>query len=215
MLSHDLRSHLANIIEAANLLSESAPNDGNIDSSNWLEIITRSSKKMTRLMESILALARSSHVQLSKDIIDMNRLVKEMVEDLCELTANKGVNWDIRELPPAKGDWLLIEIVWRNLISNAIKFSSHQESQKIEIGSIEHGHSEITYYIRDNGMGFSEEFKPKLFKSFEREQSTSEIAGSGVGLANCKQIINRHGGRIWAEKNPDGVGSIFYFTLST
>jgi light-regulated signal transduction histidine kinase (bacteriophytochrome) len=117
----------------------------------------------------------------------------------------------VHPLHPALGDPTLIQQVWTNLLSNAIKFSSKSESPCIEINSSSNG-TETIYSIRDNGVGFDEQYKDKLFGVFQRLHRENEFEGTGVGLAILQRIIHRHGGRVWAE-GEIGKGAAFYFTL--
>ena len=122
------------------------------------------------------------------------------------------IKWEIHPLPPIKADLNTIRQVWINFISNAIKYSRNSHSPRIEIGSyINEG--QVVYYIKDNGAGFNEQYKHKLFKVFQRLHNVEEFEGTGVGLAIVHKIVSRHGGKVWAEAK-EGQGATFYFSLS-
>jgi light-regulated signal transduction histidine kinase (bacteriophytochrome) len=141
----------------------------------------------------------------------MESIVKEVYKSLKNELKNRKVDFVIHECPPTFADSHLIKIVFRNLLSNALKFTRICENAKIEIGSMtEDGHT--VFFIKDNGAGFDMKYADKLFIAFQRLHRAEEYEGSGIGLAIVQRIIHRHGGRIWAESEID-VGTKFYFTL--
>ena len=132
---------------------------------------------------------------------------------LAELvTGERKVRLDLQALPPARGTEAMIRQVWVNLISNALKFTQNSESSEVEIGAQEGEEGEFIYYIKDNGAGFDMRHAEKLFGVFQRLHSQREFSGTGVGLALVQRIVQRHGGRVWAESEVDH-GASFFFTL--
>jgi len=159
--------------------------------------------------------------ELKFTTVDMNAIVSESRHELEPDTVNRQIDWKIANLPPAQGDAALIKLAFRNLISNAIKYTSRQEDAKIEIGAMfgqsglalsEPNHVTPVYFIKDNGVGFDMAYSDKLFGVFQRLHRAEDFEGTGIGLANVRRIIVRHCGRIWAQSEP-GHGATFYFTL--
>ena len=119
---------------------------------------------------------------------------------------------DVQSLPPARGDCALIRQVFVNLLSNALKFTGGRDPARIEVGGAPNGAGENVYYVKDNGVGFDQQFADKLFGVFQRLHTVDEFEGTGVGLAHVQRIIQRHGGRVWAESKLN-EGATFHFTL--
>ncbi|MDB5210971.1 MAG: multi-sensor signal transduction multi-kinase, partial [Sediminibacterium sp.] len=143
--------------------------------------------------------------------IDNNEMVKNIIYDMAPANKADNIEWVIQLLPDIKGDKNLIRQVWVNLISNAIKYARNVEKPRIEIGSF-HQTGQIVFFIKDNGVGFDEKYKDKLFKVFQRLHSDVEFEGTGIGLALVEKIISRHGGKVWAESAVN-KGAGFYFAL--
>jgi light-regulated signal transduction histidine kinase (bacteriophytochrome) len=143
--------------------------------------------------------------------VDLGRLVDEVVRQLETETGNRNVEWNIAALPLVRGDPSMLKVVLTNLIANALKFSRPHEHPRIEIGSFQEN-NEAVIFIRDNGVGFDMEYADKLFGVFQRLHRQEDFEGTGIGLANVRRIINRHGGRTWAEGKVDH-GATFYFSL--
>jgi light-regulated signal transduction histidine kinase (bacteriophytochrome) len=142
----------------------------------------------------------------------MQALAKEVFDELMSSEPERKVHFDLRSLPKAIGTQAMIRQVWTNLISNGIKFTKHRELGEIEIGALENATEGWVYYVKDNGAGFDKRYADKLFGVFQRLHSQQEFQGTGVGLALAQRIVQRHGGRIWAEAEVDH-GATFYFTL--
>jgi len=141
----------------------------------------------------------------------MTRLARATLDGLQPQLNGQDLQLDIVGLPPAKGDRVLLGQVWANLLSNALKFSSKQERPRIVVSAISDAKEHI-YFVRDNGAGFNPRYRSKLFGVFQRLHDASEFPGTGVGLALVQRIVNRHGGRVWAEGKPN-EGATFYFSL--
>jgi PAS domain S-box-containing protein len=207
-VSHDLRAPLRAIHGNAAIIKEDVALEG--EPALAIEKIQRNATRMDQLIDDLLAFSKIGKAEIRKSQTDMEDLVRKSITELCESTQHKAAI-KINPLPPAVADRALLEQVWVNLISNAIKYSGKKESPEIEIGS-KNLDDLIIYYIKDNGAGFDMHYANKLFDTFQRLHRASEFEGTGIGLAIVKRIITRHKGRIWAEAKPD-KGATFYFTL--
>jgi PAS domain S-box-containing protein len=176
-----------------------------------LEIIRHGAQKMGELIDDLLTFSRLSRVPLTRSAVDMERMARDT---LAELDAQrKGRKMDIRigALPPCQGDPTLVKQVWVNLLSNALKYTGKRDLAQVEIGAKRtNGHS--IYYVRDNGTGFDMKYVHKLFGVFQRLHAAEEYEGTGVGLAIVQRVVQRHGGKVWAEAAVD-QGATFYFTV--
>jgi light-regulated signal transduction histidine kinase (bacteriophytochrome) len=144
-------------------------------------------------------------------LVNMEALASSAFQEVTTPAERSRIDFHLAALPPARGDPLLLRQVWLNLLSNAVKFSGRRERANIKVESqLENG--ETIYSVRDNGAGFDMRYVDKLFGVFQRLHSDQEFAGTGVGLAIVQRVIQRHGGRIWAEGRQD-EGAAFYFTL--
>jgi len=210
-VSHDLRGPLRAIDGYSRVLLEdhSASLDG--EAQRLLNIIRRNTTNMARLIDDLLVLSRLGRRELKKSSANMAALVQSVVEEQGKQVPERSIDFVIGDLPPARGDSQMIHQLLENLISNALKFTQHQPSPRIEVGSrLEAGAT--VYYVRDNGVGFDMAYADRLFRVFERLHSMEQFEGTGVGLAIVKRIVERHGGRVWAEGTVD-QGAAFYFTL--
>lgn len=209
--SHDLRSPLRAIKGYASILKEDFGLQLGAECKTLIEGIGNNAVKMETLINSLLALSRSSKQEMAREIVQMNHVVNDVLDELQEGPGRGIIRWTISQLPGVMGDYVLLRQVVFNLISNAIKYSSRKEAPEISIGH-KKTDGEVVFMIRDNGSGFNMKYIHKLFKVFERLHNSDEFQGSGVGLAIAKRIIMRHGGRIWAE-GEEGKGAVFYFGL--
>lgn len=166
---------------------------------------------MGHLIDDLLGFSRMGRQDIIKSHVDSDAVVKEVITNLGTQYDTSKVKWAIQPLPPVKADINTIRQVWVNFISNAIKYSQKKETQRIEIGSFpEEGH--IVFVVKDNGVGFDEKYRDKLFKVFQRLHKARDFEGTGVGLALAEKIISKHGGKVWAEGKVDH-GASFYFSL--
>lgn len=211
-VSHDLRSPLTTIAGQAGLLELSLP-DATDEQKRRLARIQGSVKQMSELIEALLVLSRISRQTLHREIVDVSALAEGIVQDMRQKEPSRNVEVAIQPNMAVHGDRRLVGDLFQNLIGNAWKFTSKTEHARIEIGQSS-GSWLATLYIRDNGAGFDMAYEQKLFKPFQRLHGSAEFDGSGVGLATVARIIDRHGGRIWAEGKPN-AGAVFYFTLPT
>ena len=205
--AHDINAPLARIEMIAMLLIESTENQLDKENMELLTAIAGITSNMRQLLKDLLLFSKLGASNIEKVTLNTNEMVKEIID------ANKHLNpkatFDIKNLPAAEGDKTTVRQVFTNLIANALKYSSHKESPIIEIGSRQTaGHP--TFYIKDNGAGFDMKDAHKLFAAFQRLHI--EFEGNGLGLPIVRRIIEKHGGKIWAEGVP-GEGATFYFTL--
>lgn len=214
-VSHDLRAPLRHIAGFVELLDRQLPETADEKSRQYISVISSAAARMEQLIDDLLSFSKMGRVEMMNRRVNNNMLVKEVIQTLTPEFVHRKVHWHIHALPDARGDQEMIRLVWTNLISNALKFTGGREEAVIEIGTaaeMAFGGSEAVYYVKDNGSGFDMNYKEKLFKIFQRLHRQEEFEGSGVGLASVHRIINRHGGRIWAE-SVIGAGSAFYFIL--
>ena len=210
-VSHDLRNPLLGIDGFSRILLER--HSANLDEKGrkFLGIIHSSVGEMLKLIEDLLAFSISGNQEMKLSNIDMNELARAVFEEVQGGASGRKLRANFEVLPSVYADQGMIRQVLLNLISNAIKFTRSRQIGIIEIGS-HLKENEIIYYVRDNGIGFDMESSDKLFVAFQRLSNSSEFNGTGLGLAIVKRIIDRHGGRVWAE-GEIGKGAVFYFSL--
>ncbi len=187
--------------------------EGQLDekSREYAVLIADSAKKMEKLIDDLLSLARLGREKLQKREVNISHIVKETVDHLSEETIGRDIMWKLGELPYVYGEQSLIKLVLVNLISNAVKFTSTRPRAEIEIGCRADGNEDI-FFIKDNGVGFNMDYVDRLFGVFQRLHPQTEFDGTGIGLANVRRIIALHEGRTWAEGSV-GHGATFFFTL--
>jgi light-regulated signal transduction histidine kinase (bacteriophytochrome) len=210
-VSHDLRSPLRIITGYAKLLISDHEKTLNEEAKEFIYTILDNSKRMGQLIDDMLRFSRMGRNAVYKTDVDMNFMVRGIIADLRRADSGITENITIHDLAPAHCDLSLINQVWVNLISNAIKYSSKKSNPVIEIGSFSRS-NETVYYIKDNGAGFDMRFARSLFTVFKRLHARADFDGTGVGLALAHRIIKMHEGRIWAESEVN-KGATFYFTL--
>lgn len=218
-VAHDLRAPLRHIEGYVNLLLKKEQEKLDEESQNYLSKISKTATGMNRLIDSLLSLFDIERAEIKRECIKMNSLVTEIKNELTAHEDIRSLKWRVHFLPDALGDINLIRQVWRNILSNALKFTANIENTFIEIGIIAESNPEntkdkdvITYFIRDNGVGFDPNYISKLFQPCQRLHAKSEFPGNGIGLSIVKHIIDRHGGEIWAE-GATNKGASFFFTL--
>jgi PAS domain S-box-containing protein len=210
-VSHDLRAPLRIIEGYSQILVEDCDHKADLGIVKHARTIQRNTKKMTGLIDDLLNFSQLSRKEIRQSHVSMIALVRDVIADLKAggIAVPPGIR--IGKLGGIYCDRNLLKQVWMNLISNAIKYTSHREKPLIEIGLSQQQELPV-YYIRDNGAGFSMKYKDKLFGVFQRLHAEAEFGGTGVGLAIVQRIIKRHGGSVWAE-GQEGLGATFYFTL--
>jgi PAS domain S-box-containing protein len=210
-VSHDLRAPLRHIDGFLELLQERVAANLDDHSRHYMATIADATKHMGQLIDDLLAFSRMGRYELSKRAVDLAGLVQEIIRELEPETKDRTVHWRITDLPTVSGDRTTLRLVLVNLVSNALKFTRGRTLAEIEIGCLA-GEKETTIFVRDNGVGFDMAYADKLFGVFQRLHHTDEFEGTGIGLANVRRIIRRHGGRVWAEGKVD-QGATFYFSL--
>ncbi len=210
-VSHDLRAPLRHINGFAEILTKKHADQLSEDARNYLDTITGSAKKMGILIDDLLSFSRAGRTELRRVSVNMNKIIEGALTEVNASRMNRNVEWDIASLPAVDGDYNLLRQVWVNLLDNALKYTSTREKASISIG-YKNGKDEVIFYIQDNGVGFDMKYVSKLFGVFQRLHSSAEFDGTGIGLANIRRIISRHGGRTWAEGELD-KGATFYFSI--
>lgn len=211
-VSHDLRAPLRHILGFIELLQQQGGSALSEESLRCLAKISGSANRMAGLIDDLLAFSRTGTLELTKTNVDFNQLVADVLCDFQAETSARNIAWTIHPLPPVRADQVLLRMVLVNVISNAVKFTGKRAAPKIEIGCVLNVDDETVFFIRDNGAGFDPRYSDKLFGVFQRLHGSREFEGSGIGLANVRRIVKRHGGRTWAEGVVDG-GAIFYFSI--
>jgi signal transduction histidine kinase len=210
-ISHDLRAPLRGIIGFTAILEEDYTNKLDDEAKRITAVIRNNTLKMGHLIDDLLTFSRMGRQDMVKTVIPSEQMIEELIKEMAPENKMGRISWVLHQVPDVKGDINAIRQVWINLISNAIKYSGNQAKPRIEIGSFKEREQTI-FFIKDNGVGFDEKYRDKLFRVFQRLHSADEFEGTGVGLAIVEKIISKHGGRVWAEgKLNDGAG--FYFTL--
>jgi len=210
-VSHDLRAPLRAIISGAMILLEDHRDQVSALAREELMRMANASSKLGRLIDDLLAYSRLSRTEIARRQFDMSAFVRDIVDSVATRHTHT-MEVDVEDGMTAEADPLLLRLALENLVDNAFKYAGHREGGRIWIGRSSVDDVDA-FYVRDNGVGFDQNYAPKIFLPFERLVLDSEFPGTGIGLANTKRIIDRHGGRIWAESQP-GAGATFYFTLS-
>jgi PAS domain S-box-containing protein len=209
-VSHDLRAPLRSIRGFSEVLLDRYAASLDARGQEFLRRSCESSKHMDGLIDDLLRLSRVGRAELAWQAVDLSALAAAVAAELSKAEPKRNVDWVIAPRLQARGDERLLRIVLENLLRNAWKFTSKQSRPRIELGAT--AEPEPAFFVRDNGAGFDMEFAGKLFGVFQRLHSASEFPGTGVGLATVRRIVNRHGGRVWAN-GALNQGAVFYFTL--
>ena len=210
-VSHDLRAPLRHIDGFAGLLMKQERDGLSEKGKHYLDMITGSALQMSALIEDLLHFSKTGRAEMRFDKLDMNQVIEEALSLLSVEVEDRSIEWVIGQLPAVLGDHALIRQVWVNLVGNAVKYTRNRETARIELAAQE-GNGETVFRIADNGVGFDMNYADRLFGVFQRLHTSDEFEGTGIGLATVQRIINRHGGRIWAQGSLDH-GATFYFTL--
>ena len=211
-VSHDLRAPLRHIDGFVELLQKKTGHVFDEQGRHYMTAIAGAAQKMSLLIDDLLSFSRMGRQAMSYKKVDLGSLVREVIAELEPDTAGREVEWHIGELPPVSGDAVMLQIVLANLVSNALKFTRPRPQARIEIGALSGQDRDTVIFVRDNGVGFDMAYADKLFGVFQRLHHADEFEGTGIGLANVRRIVTRHGGRTWAESKPD-QGGVFYFSL--
>ena len=210
-VSHDLRVPLVTIDGFSRKIEERYGHLLDEKGSMFLGIIRKSVMRMNQLIDDLLAYARVGKQQIALAPVSVEDVARTVAHELRFAFPEGGLDLTVGHLPPAYGDERMVRQVFTNLLSNAFKFSGHREVRVISVEGREE-ENENVYSVRDNGAGFDMSQKEKLFQVFQRLHDSDQFEGTGIGLAIVKRIVERHGGRVWAEGTP-GKGAVFFFTL--
>jgi signal transduction histidine kinase len=212
-VSHDLRAPLRHIDGFAGLLAKNIGAKLDDNGRRYLFTISGAAKRMGRLIDDLLSFSRTGRSELSHSLVDQDALVVAVIREGRFGVGGKPIEWQISPLPPVRADASMLRQVWSNLLENAVKYSGKSEHPRIEVGtSVDAKFGDLVFFVRDNGVGFDMQYVDKLFGVFQRLHSVSEFEGTGIGLANVRRIVARHGGRTWAE-GAIGKGATIYFSL--
>jgi PAS domain S-box-containing protein len=211
-VSHDLRSPLRAIDGFSQALLEDFSPQLPEGAQRYLRSVRKGAQKMGLLIDDLLAFSRLSRAPLNRREVNMSRLLEESLQELAAQSSGRNIDFRFGKLPPCWGDGALLEQVWINLLSNAMKYTLRREQAVIEVECRDE-RGEMVYFVRDNGTGFDMRYAGKLFGVFQRLHRAEDYEGTGVGLAIVQRIIHRHGGRVWAESAVD-QGATFSFTVS-
>ena len=210
-VSHDLRTPLGNITGLVELLIQDNISQLDAEGIELINIIRDSSFEMLQLIEDLLRFSQSGHAEINSVDVDLSLIAQQVFTKLQTNNPDRDVHIVIQPNIHVKADYPLMAVVLENLLGNAWKYSGKQKEAEIRFGTIT-DKDETRYYVQDNGAGFDMSKSFQMFKPFQRLHTANEFPGTGVGLATVRRIIERHGGRIWAEGSP-GIGATFYFTL--
>jgi PAS domain S-box-containing protein len=213
-VSHDLRAPLRHIAGFAALLHRAAGPSLDEQSTRYLETITEATSRMGRLIDDLLAFSRMARTDLVKQRVKLADVVTDVQGELQSDVETRTVRWTVDPLPVVNADKAMLRVVLMNLMANALKYTSPRSTANIQIGANGHGRGEVVIFVRDNGVGFDMQYAHKLFGVFQRLHRAEEFEGTGIGLATVRRIIQRHGGRVWAESAVD-QGATFFFSLPT
>lgn len=219
-VSHDLRAPLRHVAGFSDKLSRHLGDQADDKSRHYLDVISSSARRMAALIDDLLVYSRLGRAAMRQQTVDMQSLVADtraMLDSNLQAEAeNSGhahqVEWSIAPLPIVVGDENMIRQVWLNLLGNAVKYSGNREPAKIRVDYQQQPDGGHQFTVSDNGAGFDMAYAGKLFGVFQRLHKASDYPGTGIGLASVRRVLTRHGGRIWAEAEPD-VGAAFHFYL--
>jgi K+-sensing histidine kinase KdpD len=211
-VSHDLRAPLRHVVGYSELLQKQASSALDDKSRRYMQTILESAKRMGILIDDLLGFSRIGRAETKKTMVNLDRLVGEVVAELGQETSGRDIHWKIGTLPVCYGDRSMLKVVLVNLVSNAVKFTRTRKRVEIEIGCADGKENQVEVFVRDNGAGFDMQYANKLFGVFQRLHRAEEFEGTGIGLATVQRIIHRHGGKIRAEGLVDH-GATFYFSL--
>jgi PAS domain S-box-containing protein len=211
-VSHDLRAPLRHIAGFARKLQQHLGERADDKAGHYIDVIAGSAQRMAQLIDDLLVFSRLGRGALRLQAVDMQSMVEEaraLVESGVE---DRRIMWTIAPLPMVIGDENMLRTVWQNLLGNAVKYTGQCDVARIEVSMQQDRQGNYEFTVADNGAGFDMKFADKLFGVFQRLHRASEFPGNGIGLANVRRIVARHGGRVWADAEP-GKGARFHFSL--
>jgi signal transduction histidine kinase len=210
-VSHDLRAPLRSIDGFARIIQEDYAQSLPNEVLHYLEILRANTRKMAQLIDDMLAFSKMTRQSLVKQSAEPAKLVEQCLQELAPEFTDRRIDISVDELPVCRAHSSLLKQVFFNMLSNALKYTRQREVAVIEVGC-QTANDENIYFVRDNGEGFNMQYADKVFSMFQRLHSADEYEGSGIGMALAQNIIERHGGRVWVESEPD-VGTTFYFMI--
>ena len=211
-VSHDLRAPLRHIAGFSRKLEHHLGERVDDKAAHYLEVISSSAQRMALLIDDLLVFSRLGRGALRLQAVDMQSLVDEARALAESGLQERHIVWTVAPLPMVIGDENMLRTVWQNLLSNAVKYTGHCEAARIEVSTQKGSNGDYEFTVADNGAGFDMQYADKLFGVFQRLHRASEFPGNGIGLANVRRIIVRHGGRVWADAEL-GKGARFHFSL--
>ncbi len=211
-VSHDLRAPLRHIDGYLELLEKRAGTVLDDQCRHYMDTISDAAQKMGLLIDDLLSFSRMGRNAMSFKPVELRPMVHDVIRELEPEITGRDISWDIGDLPVVKGDKTMLRMVLVNLVANALKFTRPRERARIEISTLPDQATEAVIFVRDNGVGFDMAYSDKLFGVFQRLHHADEFEGTGIGLANVRRIIARHGGRTWAEARVE-EGATFYLAL--
>jgi light-regulated signal transduction histidine kinase (bacteriophytochrome) len=210
-VSHDLRAPIRHIEGYVQLMLADQSAVINDAAQVYLNRISAAANLMRNLIDDLLAFSRMARSEMRQTRFSVAELLKEILQEMSDDTQNRNIQWEIQPLPVVEADRALFKQVWVNLVSNAVKYTRPRNPAKIKIGCVQ-TNGEWEFSLEDNGVGFDMRHAEKMFGVFQRLHSAEEFEGTGIGLANVRQIVSRHGGRTWAIGEVD-KGATIYFSL--
>jgi signal transduction histidine kinase len=210
-VSHDLRAPLRHIEGFVEILVSTKGPHLDDEARRYLDTISESVRQMGRLIDDLLSFSRTARAELKKGLVELSDVVESAIRELRQEPDGREVRWEMGKLPQVDGDAALLKQVMLNLIGNALKYTRTRSPARIEIFAVPHPTEDIVA-VRDNGVGFDMRYAHKLFGVFQRLHRAADFEGSGIGLANVRRILARHGGRTWADGEID-KGATFYIAL--
>ncbi|HVW84917.1 MAG TPA: ATP-binding protein, partial [Bryobacteraceae bacterium] len=212
-VSHDLRAPFRHIVGFAELLLERESSEMSETGKRYIRTIVESAHFAGTLVDNLLNFSQIGRATIHPTEVDTATLVAEVIRSARENgdTAGRQIEWRVEELPGVCADLFMLRLVFQNLVSNAIKYTRPREVAVIEIKARREAGTTV-FQVNDNGVGFDPQYAGKLFGIFQRLHKMEDFEGTGIGLANVRRIVTRHGGRTWAEGTPDR-GASFYFSI--
>jgi PAS domain S-box-containing protein len=211
-VSHDLRAPLRHIAGFAGKLERHLGEHVDEKAHHYLEVISSAAQRMAQLIDDLLVFSRLGRGAMRMQPVDMQSMVEEARALVETDTAGRRIEWKVAPLPVVVADENMLRTVWQNLLGNAVKYTGQRELARISVETSRASNGDYQFTVADNGAGFDMEYAGKLFGVFQRLHRASEFPGNGIGLANVRRIVARHGGRVWAEGEP-GQGARFHFSL--
>ena len=210
-VSHDLRAPFRHIVGYGELLRERESSGLSVSGKRYVDTIIESAQFAGSLVDNLLSFSQIGRASLHFTGVDTERLVREVIAGFEQESRGREIEWHVQNLPQVRADLFMLRLVFQNLLSNALKYSASRSPAIIHIGW-QRNPGEVVFWIRDNGVGFDPQYSGKLFGVFQRLHKMEDFAGTGIGLANVRRIVTRHGGRTWAEGEVDR-GATIYFSL--